>query len=97
LTTRETAARAELLEDFDIEQNRPKDISFKTLLIAYFCVFLVLLVVLPKIYISNQIYYSSKKINKMYHKFTALQEENLYLEKELEKLRYQTLTIEDVD
>jgi hypothetical protein len=49
-------ARDELLNDFDIEQNRPKNIAFRTLVMVYVCVFLVLLVLLPKIYISNQIY-----------------------------------------
>jgi len=90
-------ARDELLNDFDIEQNRPKDISFKTLLLVFLCVFLGLLILLPKVYISNQIYYNSKDINKMYHKYTALKEERAYLKRELERLRYQTLSIEGVE
>lgn len=90
-------ARDELLNDFDIEQNRPKDISFKTLLLAFSCVFLALLILLPKVYISNQIYYNSKDINKMYHKYTALKEERAHLKRELERLRYQTLSIEGIE
>lgn len=90
-------ARDELLNDFDIEQNRPKDISFKTLLLVFTCAFLALLTLLPKVYISNQIYYNSKDINKMYHKYTALKEERSYLKRELEKLRYQTLSIEGIE
>ena len=91
------AAREELLNDFDVEQKRPKDISFKTLVLVYLAVFLAFLILLPKIYISNQIYYNSKDINRMYHKFTALQEEQAYLKKELESLRYQTYNIQDVE
>jgi len=90
-------ARDELLNDFDIEQKRPKDIPFKTLLLVYLAVFLAFLILLPKVYISNQIYYNSKNINKMYHKFTALQEEQAYLKKELERLRYQTYNIQDLE
>ncbi len=90
-------ARDELLNDFDIEQNRPKDISFKTLLLVFSCVFLALLILLPKVYISNQIYYNSKDINKMYHKYTALKEERAHLKRELERLRYQTLSIEGIE
>jgi cell division protein FtsB len=89
--------RDELLKDFDSEQNRPKDISIKTLLWVYIVVFLALGVLLPKVYISNQIYYSSKEVNRMYHKYTALKEEQDFLKRELEKLRYQTLVIDGVD
>jgi cell division protein FtsB len=89
--------RDELLKDFDSEQNRPKDISVKTLLLVYFTVFLALAILLPKVYISNQIYYSSKEVSKMYHKYTALKEEKDFLKRELEKLRYQTLVIDGVD
>jgi len=89
--------RDELLQDFDSEQNRPKDISVKTLFLVYIIVFLSLAILLPKVYISNQIYYNSKEINKMYHKYTALKEEQDFLKRELEKLRYQTLVIDGVD
>ncbi len=90
-------ARDELLNDYDDEQNRQKDLSLKTLFITYIFVFLALLVLLPKVYISNQIYYNSKEINKMYHKYTTLKEEQAHLKRELEKLRYQTLIIDDID
>ncbi len=97
LTNHKIDARDELLNDFDVEQNRPKDISFKTLLLVFSCVFLALLILLPKVYISNQIYYNSKDINKMYHKYTALKEERAHLKRELERLRYQTLSIEGIE
>lgn len=91
------SARQELLEDFDNEQNRSKDISFKLLLVIYAWVFLALAILMPKVYISNKIYINSKEINKMYHKYTALKEEKEYLIRELEKLRYQTFKIKDFD
>jgi len=91
------AARDELLNDFAIEQQRSKDISFKTLFLVYMAVFFVFLILLPKIYISNQIYYNSKDINKMYHKYTALQEERSFLKRELERLRHKKISIEGVE
>ena len=97
LTNDISHGRDELLEDFDSEQNRPKDISVKTLFLVYVVVFLALSILLPKVYISNQIYYNSKEINKMYHKYTALKEEQDFLKRELEKLRYQTLVLDGVD
>jgi hypothetical protein len=91
------SGREELLDDFDSEQNRPKNISFKTLVLVYISVFLALLILLPKVYISNKIYQNSKEINKMYHKHTALKEEKAYLIRELEKLRYKTFVLEGLD
>jgi hypothetical protein len=97
LALNSTTARDELLDDFADELNRPKDISVKTLILTFISVFLALLVLLPKVYIGNQIYYNSKDINKMYHKYTALKEEQAYLKRELERLRYQTLIIDDIE
>lgn len=89
------SARESLLDDFASEQNRPKEITAKTLMMVYVCVFLALAVLIPKVYISNKIYYHSKEINKLYHKYTALKEEQQHLKRELERMRYQTLVEED--
>lgn len=78
-----------LLEEFDAEMRRVKNISFKNLLFVFVTIFFVLSLILPKIYISNQIYYTSKNINGMYHTYTALKEENAHLQRELELIRYQ--------
>ncbi len=91
-----SSAKDELLDDYE-EYNKEENLSFKTLLWTYFALFVALLVLLPKVYISNQIYYSSKEISKMYHKYTALKEERAYLKREIEKLRYQTFIVEDID
>ena len=86
-----------LLEEYDKEQNRAKNITFRNLLYVYIAIFLTLLVVLPKIYVSNQIYYTSKEINAMYHKYTALKEEKAYLQRQLESIRFKIEVIDEVD
>ena len=89
--------RSELLDDLDSEQKKVRNIPLQTLLWTYIVLFFVLLFVLPKIYIANQIYYISKDINTKYHKYTALLEENKYLRKKIEELNYQSQIIDDME
>jgi len=77
-----------LLEEYDKEQSRVKNITFKELLFLYLLIVIILSIVVPKIYFSNQIYYISKEINSMYHKYTALKEEKDALLREIEALKY---------
>ncbi len=86
-----------LLEEYDEALNEVENISFKTLLFVFLTIFLVLLVVLPKIYISNQIYYNSKKINNLYNTYTALKEENAHLKRELEMAHYQLDVLDELE
>ncbi len=86
-----------LLEEYDDALNQAENISFKNLLVVYTTIFIVLLLLLPKIYISNQIYYTSKNINTLYHTYTALKEENSHLKRELELIRYQLEVLDELD
>lgn len=86
-----------LLEEFDAEMRRVKNISFKNLIFVFLALFLALLLILPKIYVSNQIYYISKNINSMHHAYTALKEENSHLQRELESVRYQLEVIDELE
>jgi cell division protein FtsL len=86
-----------LLEAYDEEQARVKNISLKNLLYVYITIFVVLALILPKIYISNQIYYTSKEITQLYHTYTALKEEHAHLQRELELIRYQLEVLDDIE
>ncbi len=90
-------AKTELLTQIDDMQNVEQNISFSTLIWTFILVFFMLLFILPKIYIANQVYYVSKDINKQYHKFTALREENRYLKNQIEKFNYQNQIVNDVE
>ncbi len=89
--------KSELLEDYDSEQKYEENISLRSLLLTYLVIFFTLAFILPKIYIANQVYYISKDINKQYHKYAALREENRYLQKKLETLKYKTQVIDDLE
>jgi cell division protein FtsL len=52
-------------------------------------VFITLLVLLiPKIYFRNNIYYISKDINKLYSHYISLKEENIFLQQQLEDAKF---------
>ena len=49
---------------------------------------IVLILALIKIYLSNQIYYESKKVNKLYRQVEALKAENKILKQHVEALKF---------
>ncbi len=89
--------RDALLEAYTREQYREKNISFKTLLWVYLALLCILSIFLLKVYISNEIYYTSKEITALYHKYTALKEENTRLRMELEQNEYQNQVLDTIE
>jgi len=77
-----------LLDEIEKEQKRANNITFRELLYIYLFILIALAVILPKIYFANQVYYTSKEINSLYHKYTALKEEKAALLREIEALKY---------
>lgn len=51
-------------------------------------IFLVLIVVFPKIFINTQIYFKSREISTLTHEHDALLEENRLIRAKVEQLRY---------
>ncbi|MDD3770769.1 MAG: hypothetical protein ACOZBX_05645 [Campylobacterota bacterium] len=51
-------------------------------------VFLVLIVVFPKIFINTQIYFKSREISTLTHEHDALMEENRLIKAKVEALKY---------
>lgn len=49
---------------------------------------LLLLLSIPKIYLSNNIYYASKDINQLYSHYMSLKEENKFLIQQLEDAKF---------
>ena len=78
----------ELLEQYDAEQKVEKNLDFRFLLLVYMVMFVSFLIILPRIYIKNQIYYMSRDINKLYGEYSILKEENRVLKQNLENIRF---------
>ncbi|BAK73256.1 MAG: hypothetical protein AB7S49_06145 [Arcobacter sp.] len=58
------------------------------LIIVFSILFLAIFIYFPKIYIRNNIYYTSKDINKLYAHYISLQEENTFLAQQLEDMKF---------
>lgn len=78
----------ELLEEYDAQLKVEKNLDFRFLMLVYMVMFVAFLLILPKIYIKNQIYYMSRDIHKLYSEYSILSEENRVLKQNLENMRF---------
>jgi cell division protein FtsL len=88
--------KSELLEQYDAEQKIEKNLDFRFLLLVYMVMFVAFLIILPKIYIKNQIYYMSRDINKLYGEYSILKEENRVLKQNLENIRFKNQILDTI-
>lgn len=64
-------------------------LNAKNSLILVFTILGIALVLnVPKIFLRNNIYYVSKDINKLYAHYISLQEENRFLQQQLEDMKF---------
>ena len=84
--------KQELLEVYGEEKN----LDFKFLLLIYLSLAVAFSIILPKIYIKNQIYYISRDIHKLYSEDSILKEENTYLKQKLESIRFKNQVLDSV-
>lgn len=87
----EAQEKEEILENvLDEDAN----ISFRFVMICLCVMFLVFLLFLPKIYIRNNIYYASRNIIQLQAQLDSLNEENKFIKKQLENIKFKNLTQE---
>lgn len=86
----------ELLEQYDAEQKIERNLDFRFLLLVYMVMFVSFLLILPKIYIKNQIYYMSRDISKLYGEYSILKEENRVLKQNLENIRFKNQILDTI-
>ena len=70
------------------KKSKPNGITFGMVMIVFMSVAIVLILAMIKIYLSNQIYYESKKVNKMQREVSALKAEKIILEQSVESLKF---------
>ncbi len=78
----------ELLEEIDTHFNIKKDLDLKYLIFILLIMSFISLVVFPKIYIQQQIYFKSRDISKLKGEYDTLIEENRLIKASVESLRY---------
>jgi cell division protein FtsL len=70
--------------------------SRNSLLMVFILLFIALFLYFPKIYLRNNIYYTSKDINKLYAHYISLQEENTFLSQQLEDMKFKNQIIDSL-
>ncbi len=90
-------ARSDLLDEIGTLQDDGIHfigLGLKPLLIVFTALIVVLALGIPKIYLSNNIYYKSRNIQKLQTELDALREENKILKRSLEDIKFKYLTTE---
>ncbi|WP_289242586.1 hypothetical protein [uncultured Campylobacter sp.] len=85
-----------LLQQNTKRVKKENNLSFKGLLIGYVILFIILAIALPKVYFSNEIYYTSKDIAELKSKLNVLKEEHKLLKQDLEFIRYKNQIIDNM-
>ena len=70
------------------KKSNPNGITFGMISVVFMSVAIVLILTMIKIYLSNQIYYESKKVNKMQRQVEALKAEKVILQQSVETLKF---------
>ena len=82
------------------KKSDPNGITFGMISVIFMSMAIVLILTMIKIYLSNQIYYESKKVNKMQREVQALKAEKIILKQSVEALKFKnrvTDTIFDIN
>ena len=91
----EKDALLENLPNKEVDVKETKSLGFKELKIAMFIFLALLFLCVPKIYLSNTIYYLSKDIVSLQTQHDILLDENKRLKHEIETLRYRFLILNE--
>ena len=70
------------------KKSQPNGITFGMVMVVLISVAIVLILTTIKIYLSHQIYYESKVVNKMKREVSALKAEKVMLEQSVEALKF---------
>ena len=74
----------------------PNGITFGMVSVMVMTTVIVLILTLIKVYLSNQIYYESKKVNKIQREVNALRAQNKHLKDEVEALEFKQNVLDSI-
>ncbi len=70
------------------KKSNPNGITFGMISVIFMSITIVLILTMIKIYLSNQIYYESKVVNKMQREVSTLKAEKVILLQSVESLKF---------
>lgn len=71
-----------------------REIPFRFVCFVFVMMFIALSLFIPKIYIRNNIYYTSRNLIQLQAQLDSLNEENKHIKKQLENIKFKNLTHE---
>ena len=80
--------KLDLLDEVDSVFKPKRNLDANHLMYVLFSISLVLAVLFPKIYIQQQIYFTSRDISKLKGEYDILKEENKLISSSVESIRY---------
>jgi len=89
-----TQAKDELLLEVDEVLAPKKKLDFSYLLYLLLGMSLVLGILFPKIYLTQQIYFKSREISKLKTEYDTLKEENKVIKASVEVIRYKNQVLD---
>ncbi len=94
---RNKQSKYKLLDEVEYSRkNNVENLSFNLLIGVFLALFTVLIIILPKIYLKNEIYYKSRDISKFYNEYSILKEENRVLKQKLEYLKFKNQVLDTI-
>ena len=88
--------KSQLLDKIDEEIKKEKNLDFRLLVTVYLTILVGLSIILPKIYIKNEIYYTSREISKISSEYSVLKEENRFLRQKVEYIKFKNQVLDTV-
>ncbi|BCD60256.1 MULTISPECIES: hypothetical protein [unclassified Nitratiruptor] len=88
--------KKELLDSFEEAEYEQSLLDVKDLILTFLVIAIIFALIFPKIYISNQIYYKSRKINKLLDDYEILKEEHRLLQQKLEQIRFKNQVLDSI-
>ena len=87
--------KSELLEEYDSIIN-PKGVDATYLAYTVLSIVLVVVVLFPKIYVQQQIYFKSRDISKLKGEYDTLKEENRVISSSVESIRFKNQILDTI-
>lgn len=80
--------KTELLDEVNLVLNPQKELDANYLIYVLLSILFVVVVLFPKIYIQQQIYFTSRDIAKLKGEYDTLKEENRLIRSSVESIRF---------
>ncbi|MBE0514795.1 hypothetical protein [Sulfurimonas sp.] len=88
--------KTELLNEVDLVLNPKKGVDLNHLLYVLLGITFAAVVLFPKIYIQQQIYFKSRDISKLKSEYDTLKEENRLIKSSVESIRFKNQVLDTI-